>query len=92
METDSARILDRFRTSGRVRRMPTKAAKRLLVLEHLVERFDAGERYVEKQVDATLLAALVPREDGGEVDHVSVRRYLVDHGLMARADGVYWRR
>jgi hypothetical protein len=28
---------------------------------------------------------------GGEVDHVTVRRYLVDEGLLDRADGRYWR-
>lgn len=92
METDTARVLGRFLTAGQVQRMPSKAAKRLVVLEHLAGRFEPGKRYAEKQVDATLIEALVPREDGGEVDHVSVRRYLVDHGLMSRADGVYWRR
>jgi hypothetical protein len=26
-----------------------------------------------------------------ETDHVTLRRYLVDEGLLSRADGEYWR-
>jgi hypothetical protein len=29
--------------------------------------------------------------EGGEVDHVTVRRYLVDEELLSRDGGVYWR-
>ena len=28
--------------------------------------------------------------DGGEVDHVTIRRYLIDMKLLHRADGLYW--
>ncbi len=92
METETTHLLERFMSGGRLRRMPSKAAKRFVVLEHLAQRFEPGERYAERQVDAALREALVSREEGGETDHVSVRRYLIDHGLMARQDGVYWRR
>ncbi|MFB9433110.1 DUF2087 domain-containing protein [Streptoalloteichus tenebrarius] len=29
--------------------------------------------------------------DGGEVDHVTIRRHLVDAGILVRKDGRYWR-
>jgi hypothetical protein len=38
----------------------------------------------EREVDAVLRAFYEP-------DWVSLRRHLIDTGLMARADGVYWR-
>lgn len=91
METDATLLVARFMPDGRLHRLPSRAAKRLVVLEHLAQLFEPGERYAERQVDAVLLGVLVPREDGGETDHVAVRRYLVDHGLMTRENGVYWR-
>jgi hypothetical protein len=29
--------------------------------------------------------------EGGEADHAALRRYLVDHGLLSRSGGEYWR-
>ena len=91
METDATLIVDRFMPSGRLQRLPSKQAKRLVVLDHLAQRFEPGRRYREKEVDEILLGLLVPREDGGEADHVSIRRYLVDYRLLHREAGEYWR-
>ena len=98
METDTTPadvpadvVVARFMPDGRLRRLPSKAAKRLVVLDHLAQRFEPGVRYPESQVDAVLLGVVVDRSEGGDTDHVSVRRYLVDHGLMTREGGVYWR-
>jgi len=91
METDDTLILGRFMPAGRLRRLPSKDAKRRVVLEHLAQRFEPGERYTERQVDAILRGMLVPREEGGEADHVSIRRYLVDYRMLDREAGEYWR-
>jgi hypothetical protein len=53
----------------------------------VVQSFEPGRRFVEREVDAVLRAWTA----GGGVDHVTVRRYLVDHGLLAREGGDYWR-
>lgn len=57
------------------------------MLEHVVRSFEPGTRYAEKQVDE-------PLRDwcgGGEIDHVTLRRQLVDEDLLAREGGEYWR-
>lgn len=87
MSSDTDELVRRFMPGDTLLRLPSKHAKRLLVLERVSDRFEPGERYPEKQVDEVLRAVT----DGGEADHVSLRRYLVDCGLLAREDGVYWR-
>jgi len=81
------RILRVFMPDGRVTRMPGKARKRDVVLEAVAQWFEPGERYSEKEVDAILIRLTA----GGEADHVTLRRYLVDRDLLAREAGQYWR-
>jgi hypothetical protein len=76
-----------FMPDGVLLRMPAKHGKRLVLLEHVAGRFEVGVRYAEPEVDEILRAVT----DGGESDHVTLRRYLVDAGLLAREDGTYWR-
>jgi hypothetical protein len=76
-------VLGRFLKDGRLTVIPAKAAKRRLVLDHLAQMFEPGRRYPEAEVNA-LLQRVHP-------DTAALRRYLVDEGFMARADGVYWR-
>jgi hypothetical protein len=77
------RILDQCLKNGRLVHMPTKRSKRMVLLEELAHRFEPGERYTEKQVNASLAAV--------SSDTATLRRYLVDEGIMDRADGEYWR-
>lgn len=44
-------------------------------------------RYPEQEVDVLLRAWCA----GGTADHVSLRRHLVDEGLLSLAAGEYWR-
>jgi hypothetical protein len=63
--------------------MPRSGRRRLAVLEHLAQRFEPGLRYPELEVNRIL------REVWDDV--ASLRRYLVDAGLLDRAAGEYWR-
>ena len=63
--------------------MPARPATRLIVLRWLAERFEPGRRYTEREVNDLLRAS--------HPDHAMLRRYLVDHGLLERDHGVYWR-
>lgn len=78
-----ASVLRTFLPEGRITQMPAHEAKRRIVLEHVCRVFEPGVRYPEREVD-TLLKAFAD-------DHVTVRRYLVDYGLLAREGGEYWR-
>jgi hypothetical protein len=80
----SKKILDTFVKDGRLVAMPARAGKRRVVLEHIAREFEPGVKFTEKEVDAVLRRFY-------EEDYVSLRRYLIDAGLMERADGLYWR-
>lgn len=75
--------LDRFLVDGRLVSIPSKRAKRLVVLDHVCQVFEPGVRYPEKDVNTALRAF--------HDDYAALRRYLVEEGFMTREDGVYWR-
>lgn len=80
---EEAEILARFFEGSRLTAIPSAGAKRLLVLERLVQEFEPGVRYTEREV-SSVLQMFHP-------DYASLRRYLVDHAFLTRADGLYWR-
>ncbi len=80
---EEAAILGRFFVGDRLTEVPSSRAKRVVVLERLAQEFEVGVRYPERQVNFVLQLF--------HADHAALRRYLVDEGLMTRADGVYWR-
>jgi hypothetical protein len=84
---DTDEIVGRFVRDGHLVAMPAREAKRRLVLEHIAQSFEPGVYYPEHEVNAILRAWT----DGGASDHATLRRYLVDHGLLARGHGRYWR-
>jgi hypothetical protein len=80
---DVARVLRAFVRDGRLVSIPAVHAKRLVVLDWLVQRFEPGRRYSEQMVNLIL----------GQVhpDTAALRRFLVDEDLLSRAGGEYWR-
>lgn len=71
-----------------IRTLPRQFGRRRQVLRHLARRsFAPGTSYTESDVNGVLRGWCA----GAEVDHVTVRRYLVDHGVLRREDGgAYW--
>lgn len=76
-------VLRNFLDGERLKEIPAGHAKRQVILDWLVAKFEPGVRHPERQVNA-IIARHHP-------DYASLRRYLVDAGLMQRAEGVYWR-
>ncbi len=74
----------------RIRKLPRQFGRRRTVLHHLAHRFfEPGARYTERDVNEILRGWCA----GAEVDHVTVRRYLIDHCVLTREDGgTYWLR
>lgn len=83
MTPNEEKILSNFVKDGRLVRMPARHGKKLVILRWLVERFEPGVSYPERQVNE-ILAQVDP-------DYAALRRYLVDAGLMQRDHGIYWR-
>lgn len=78
-----AAVLRAFFRDGRLVQLPAAHSKRRVVLEHIATAFEPGRKYPERVVDAVLRA--------WHPDHATLRRYLVDEGLMDREAGLYWR-
>ena len=79
-----ARVRALFRR-GRIVEIPRAPELRTSLLRHLAERFVVGETYTEPAINAVLHEV--------HDDHVALRRYLVDAGLLERTDdGAAYRR
>lgn len=82
--TDQEReVLGRFFAGTRLTEIPRTHAKRLVVLERLALEFEPGHHYPEAEVNEILGAF--------HEDTATLRRALVDEGLLDRAEGSYWR-
>ena len=82
-DPDSRRVYSSFVQQGRIVRMPRKASKRATLLDLVASLFEPGVRYHESTVDDVLRAVFD--------DHATLRRYLVDDGLLDRDHNIYWR-
>lgn len=80
---DRARILRAHVRDGRLMSIPATHNKRTVVLDLIVQDFEPGAHYSERQVNA-ILARWHP-------DTPALRRYLVDVGYLDRDHGDYWR-
>ena len=72
-----------FDADGRLKTLPAKQSRQLAVYDLLAQRFIPGVRYTELEVNRELMAVYH--------DYVTLRRGLIDFGLMDRAGGQYWR-
>lgn len=82
-QTPEEKILRSFIDGERLKEIPAKHAKLQVVLAWLVEKFEGHVPYPERAVNEII--------QQHHPDYASLRRFLVDHGLMKREKGVYWR-
>lgn len=79
---EDAKVLRAFVEDGRLTSIPAQLSKRLVILRFLAaSAFSPGESYPEKEVNMRLALR--------HPDVASLRRYLVDEGLMERSAGIY---
>lgn len=82
-EDASQKILQTFLEEGRIKEIPAKRQKRLVILQWLVNQFERDVRYPEAEMNSRLKQY--------HPDFAALRRYLIENGLMQREGGVYWR-
>jgi len=85
-QEDVRKVLKNFlNADGTLKQIPPMGNKLLIILNFIVDAFAFDTNYTEKEVN-TILRRF-------HVDTAALRRYLVDHKLMAReGDGTrYWR-
>lgn len=77
------KVLLTFLHEGRLISIPAQHKKRQIILEKLVQEFEPDRTYTEREVNQIL----VDFHD----DVATLRRGLIEHGLMQRDSGLYWR-
>lgn len=80
---EARRVLDAFVRDGRLTSIPAAQSKRIVILDWLSQDFEPGRRYSEAMVNLVI--------GKRHPDTAALRRYLVDHDFLSRADGQYWR-
>ena len=68
---------------GRFKSLPSQQKKFLVLLRYAVQAFETGKQYPEKEVNQILTHYYE--------DTASLRRGMIDYGLMERQKGIYWR-
>lgn len=72
-----------LKEDGSLKTIPSQKKKLVIVLRYIVQSFELGLEYTEKQVNEILRTF--------HEDTASLRRELVGFELMDRARGIYWR-
>lgn len=78
-----AKVRRTFIKDGRLTNIPSRRKKQYVIMQWVADHFEWGTDYPEKTMNERL-KKLHP-------DHASLRRYLIDHKLMEREGGIYWR-
>ncbi|MGP4010841.1 DUF2087 domain-containing protein [Streptomyces sp. 4N124] len=82
-------VLRTFVRDGRLVRLPAQWTRKKLVLRHIAEQtFEPGVEYPERAVNDKLRAWC---QDSDDIDHVTLRRHLVDLHHLHRSEGIYRR-
>jgi len=76
-------LSDFLTTDGRLKALPSQNKKLMVIMRHILPGFSPGVQYSEKQVNEILRRFYE--------DTASLRRYLVDYGMLKREKGLYWR-
>jgi DNA-binding HxlR family transcriptional regulator len=80
---DNKILHDYLLPDGRLKTIPSQRKKLEAVLRYLVEKFEVGKTYPEKEVNAVLARF--------HEDTATLRRELIGYHLMERKNGEYWR-
>jgi len=75
------KVLRDFFDGARLKQIPAQRKKRVIILQHLLTRFEPNRDYPEKEVNAILREA--------HEDVATLRRELVDYNYLTRMGGVY---
>ena len=77
------KVLSNFMDNGRLTQLPARRKKQYIVMKWVADHFEYDVQYPEAQLNEKLKQI--------HPDFASLRRYLIDHRLMARDKSIYWR-
>ncbi|MGC4106082.1 MAG: metalloregulator ArsR/SmtB family transcription factor [Thermomicrobiales bacterium] len=76
-----AKVIRDFFDGERLKEIPAQRKRRVIVLQHIMERFSPDRTYPEREVNEILRPV--------HEDVATLRRELVDYGYMLRDRGIY---
>ena len=83
MNLQESRVRQFFREDGTLISIPARQAKKIELLQLLVQEFKSGDKYSEKEVNEIL--------GRFHEDTAALRRYMIENRIMARnTESVYW--
>ncbi|MGB3304967.1 MAG: metalloregulator ArsR/SmtB family transcription factor [Thermomicrobiales bacterium] len=80
-EAFRAKVIRDFFVGDRLKGIPAQRKRRVIVLQHIMTRFDPDRTMKEAEVNATLRTV--------HDDFATLRRELVDYGYLQRDRGIY---
>lgn len=83
LAAEDQKILLNFLVGTRLKSIPRKGKKFTVLLNHLILQFEPGHTYAEREVNELLKIY--------HEDYATLRRGLVDAGLLRRENQQYWR-
>ena len=81
---DARRALKRMLANGALTGLPTRPSDQALLAQLAASRFGAEKEYREKEVNEELIRWLATFCDPYGIDHVTLRRLMVDSRLLMR--------
>lgn len=86
-EDENTKFLKKYFSEGedgQLSSFPIKEKRKIIVLRHIIKKFDSEKKYTEKEVNSVLKAIYH--------DYVTLRRYLIEYGFMDRTNDCssYW--
>jgi len=75
------KVLNTFMKNGRIAQLPKQHKKRFVLLDEILKRFESNKIYEESEVDEIIR--------GFYDDHCTIRRMMIDEGLMTRNSSKY---
>lgn len=69
---------------GPLQTFPSKEKRKIIVIQHILKRFDQNKQYSEKEINETIKEVYH--------DFATIRRCMIDYGFLQRSkDGrIYW--
>lgn len=81
MRLQEAVIKNFFTADGRLKNLPAQLKKKLIVLEYLVSKLEAGRKYSEKEINMFIQSY--------HEDYATIRREFIMHQFMFRENETY---
>jgi len=76
------KVLKTFFKKNKLVQLPVQRKKKMIVLDEFTKKFRAGKNYTEDNVNETI------KQSYG--DYCTIRRLLIEEGIMKRDKQVYW--